>query len=337
MDENLIWPDNAATLPFLIMARQFFLPFNKKGWKRLFKVLDLTRKYVTNAGFTFLLQQANPYPLLEEEVIIFVDGEKAKPLADKYTFVDILAKMKKGYVTPKQMLVRYKTKEIEKILAQVNSWKVEKVFCKPIGGENAHGIKIVAPHELADLIPSFKSDYVIEEAMPLIREFRWAISRGKDGVVRRLCFEKIRPYVVGDGKTNLGRLMLKNKKMTLRSKTVNLFRKLKELNKVVADGEKYYLTLTGNPPAGSFEHVIRDKKLLEPIDKYMLELVSDLERYLDTGKLFLLCFDVGILDEELEKKSFVPIECQMPFGAWAYFGHYKDSLTRFLYFYYSVL
>lgn len=334
MSKSLIWPHETPP-PSL---RKILINLLFSNHTRLLKILNLARKFLTNAINAYILKRKDPFPNIHEEVMTFLNGEKSASLANKYDFIETLAKMKKGYLIPHQILVTPNNKETSKILSTISSWKTTKIYCKPLTGDNARGIKVVSPNELPKILNSIKEDYILQQSLPFTKEFRWAISRGKDGILKRFCFKKVRPTIKGNGKKTLIWLILTDKNMTIRSKLVNLARQYKKLLKVIPQNEEYLVTPSANPPMGSYEQVVTDEKTIKHLDIFMLNLIHDLEEYLDLKPLPLICFDVGIVGPEvLGKESIVPLECQMPFSALAYFMKYKHSITKFLDFYYSAL
>lgn len=334
MSKSLTWPHE--TPPPSLRKILSSLLFSDRV--RLIKILNLIRKFLTNAANIYLLGNNDPFPNIHEEIMAFLDGNKVAPLANKFHFIEILAKMNKGYLIPHQILVSPNHKETTKILSTISSWKTTKIYCKPLTGDNARGIKVVSPQELPKIIGNLKEDYIFQEGLPFQKEYRWAISYGKDGIVRRLCFEKVRPIIKGNGKTPLIWLILTDKNMTIRSKLVNLLRQYKNLLKILPQNEIYLVTPSANPPMGSYEQTVTDKKIIKHLDIFMLNLIHDLQNYIGVKHLPLICFDVGTLGPETQgKKTIVPLECQMPFSALAYFMKYKHSIARFLDFYYSAL
>lgn len=305
------------------------------------KIWRIAGEIIVNLPNVYVLRGKDPYQHVYEEFMELFDGREAYPLADKFVFIETVKKLNKGYKIPRQILVKEKPSEnrIKEVSEEINSWGNPSLYLKPVTGANSRGIKILSPGEIPTFLRGIKENYVVQEDIKFEREFRYAISRGFDGLTRRFCYEKVKPRITGNGSMPLGILLITNRHLPLHTKVFSLWSHRRELLKVIPKGEKYTITHVANPPAGSFERNIDEPELVNKFDDYFATLVSDLEKEMGAPKPWpLVCFDFGITSgTDINKETVVPIELQMPFSALIYFSRCRRQWGSLLYFYYTAL
>jgi len=338
---NLVWPHETESPTLIIIIGRLLFPPNPVIRKTMAQVCRIALEIFANLPVVYLLHRQDPFQHVYEQSMALFNGRAAGFLANKFEFIETVNKLGKGYQTPRQILVQAHPPAayLKGIIKTIHSWQVKKLYLKPVTGGNSRGIKVLGLQDLEKFLTAIGENYVVQEEIIFASEYRYAVSRGFDGVTRRLCYEKVRPRLTGDGKATLLKLILKDNDLPLHSKFFAIYNQRQNLGKVVGNGEAFVLTHVANPPRGSLERNIYDRILVSQLDSYFSDLINDLEQYLSAPSPWpLLCFDLGITDmSKVSKKTLVLIELQMPFSALVYFGRCRHRFASFLYFYYTAL
>lgn len=300
------------------------------------------RKYLFLAVFVrdfYALWVSKKVAKNELEGMYLFNGRSAEPLANKYHFLEVAAKL--GYHTPKQIMIKANEPIAEKLAAFEKSFpqQLQEFYFKPLDGFGGNGIFIFKSRaEAKGHLPKINADYVIEESLKINTEFRYIRYVDAEGNIWRMAYEKARPIVVGNGHSTIRQLLLGKNRIPEKSREIVIKRKTIDLSEVPAKNERVQLADMGFVQYGAFEK-LPEKEETEALDLFMSKFISDLEKH--TGnQIPLLCFDMAVLaplHKDLNFKEslplFVPLECQMPFDPTAYFKYIPDKLRTFYWFY----
>lgn len=239
----------------------------------------------------------------------------------KYEFVEILRKL--SFTVPEQVKFDSKNKSsIEEVVEFFRNHK--KVLCKPEYGTMGAGIFVEEDEQnLVDLLEKTNQPYLVQSFMPPLHDYRYIYHRS-NGACYRVCYEKTRPVVVGDGQSSIRDLIGSDVNIPKRMKKIILKEQRKRLDEVPDKGTFIELVDTGNISKGAYGLLIKDESLAA-IDKLVLALIEDLRVHHGIS-LSTYCFDMGILNDNLHpdtisKDDVVFYEFQMPFA----FSGYLDS------------
>ncbi|MBV1929050.1 MAG: alpha/beta fold hydrolase [Gammaproteobacteria bacterium] len=192
------------------------------------------------------------------------------------------------------------------------------VFCKPDQGERGRAVEMIrSESELIAYCHSSDESFVIQQrhtgAMEVgvlwvrhIESITNAHHNGPSGFIYAITIKHF-PFVVGDGKRSIRRLILGNKRYRAQSRMF-LTRMSKHLNMVPDAGEEIALGIAGNHSQGAMftdgAHLITDElsaRIGEIVDRF----VDDQGRGFDIGRFDLRCESL----EELAKgKGFGIVE-----------------------------
>lgn len=241
----------------------------------------------------------------------------------KYDFGELIRAL--NFRSPKQVMFDPK-KPLEAQWQQIAEFfdTQGKVLCKPCYGEQGKGIvEIASRSELKDFLSSSTDEYLVQEFVRPVKDVRY-IYHKDSGVTYRICYEKRRTVVTGDGKSTVLDLIKSHPELPRHLKRKMIKRNKHRSSDVLGDGVEECLALTGNISNGAYSVLIRNKEL-EAIDQVMLTLVDKLKA--EQGiSLSTYCFDLGTLvafDESTPYRveDLVFYEFQIPFG----FTGYLDS------------
>ena len=216
------------------------------------------------------------------------------------------------------------------------------MYCKPVAGTNSSGMYRKAAGEITDAeLLILCEPTVLQEAINIQTEFRYVWHRDARGQEWKICFEKKRPSVVGDGKSTLSQL-IDAAHLPIRARLITKMRHEHMLREVVPVGEHRVLSHTGNPTTGGYE-AIPDPRAEKNLGLFMQDVVSQLEEHFEL-KLSVLCLDIGVTDiaalmqddvPQLRQKLIV-FENQFPFSAFWFFSQQKKPVKSLLRFYNSI-
>lgn len=199
-----------------------------------------------------------------------------------------------------------------------------KVLCKPSYGEQGKGIVVLESRlALQDFLSSASEEYLIQEFLRPVKDVRYIYHNDAD-VTYRICYEKRRTVVKGDGKSTIKDLIKSHPELPRHLKPKMLKAQKHRSSEVLANGVEECLAATGNISNGAYSVLIKDKEL-NAIDRVMLTLIDKLKT--EKGiSLSTYCFDIGTLvafDENAPYRieDVVFYEFQIPFG----FTGYTDS------------
>ena len=257
-----------------------------------------------------------------------------KILSDKYHFLE--ACKKNGFTVPNQILIQgNETLEVRKKLFE-EKFKEDGFgfYLKPVGGYLGKGIRVFKTrNEVLDILHEINQKTVIEDAINIDKEFRYILYKDPDGNNWHMSFEKIRFYVIGDGKSSIFKLIIKNDFIPWRRKLALFKNKYSLMRRVVPKNEKIMLE-----NRCSYGRLPTDKEMYS-LDKYAPILIEKLEKEVN-HKLPIICFDLGVeksLDKDRDfdelNKIIIPFECQLPFSPLAHFKFMKGGFWPFLEFY----
>jgi hypothetical protein len=269
-----------------------------------------------------------------------LNGEESAPLADKYSFVEIVKEL--GYTTPEQTLVTTGQDEEERRdqVAQHFPNPDQAVICNPHDGHGGLGIVEMSAGDLAGFVPTVGQDYIIQERVPINAEIRYARQVDENaGIIRRIYDEKTIPKVVGDGQQTKGQLIQQGEVPWYSRKMTEMANR-STLDDVVPDNSSVHMSFFGVPhkEEDELEWSEGKKQRVANIDLFMKKFIADIQTKVGT-KLPYLCFDVGVIDPsvldkkyeseqeafDVLKKNLVPFESQMPFSAYGYMRRSSKS------------
>ena len=241
----------------------------------------------------------------------------------KYDFGELIREL--NFRSPEQVLFDH-TKSLDvqwQQLAQFFDAQGE-VLCKPLYGEQGKGIVVIANRsELRDFLSSSSEEYLVQEFVPPVKDVRYIYHKAY-GVTYRVCYEKRRTIVIGDGKSTVLDLIKSHSELPKHLKQKMLKKNKHRSSEVLKNGVEECLALTGNISNGAYSVLVKNKEL-EAIDHVMLTLIDRMKA--EKGiSLSTYCFDIGTLVEFDENtpyriEDFVFYEFQIPFG----FTGYLDS------------
>lgn len=336
--QKVLWPqENRQFMKERIKhARSIPIAPWQKIHRQILYIKLIARAWIAFKGF-------GDFRKIEKEVMHVFNGSSTEMLADKYRFLKLCSRL--GYRIPKQILVR-KGQSIESKRMDFQNAFNEDVFgffIKPESGYVGKGIKILKTRqEVLSILEEITEDTVIEETINIDKEFRYILYVDRDENRWHLTFQKVRPEIVGDGKSTVGKLIYRDKEIPFQRKVRLARRNFKILGKVLSNKEKIRLSNIGTPESGSYMKIPNNSELAA-LDLFVPRFISDLEK--DVGhKLPLLCFDLGILKplsdtqtfEEI-KKIVTPFECQMPFSPYAHFKFIPHGFGPMIEFYRMML
>ena len=271
---------------------------------------------------------------IEDEMMYLFNGPHTDKFADKYQFLKLCSEL--GYRIPRQILITKNESLTERRRIFEKSFTDDGYgfYVKPVGGYAGKGIRVLKTRaEVSSILGEISEDCVIEETINIDKEIRYVLYVDPDGNKWHMSFEKIRPVVVGNGKSSVGKLILKDKEIPFRRKLILFNKKLNLLGRILSKGESLQLENIGT--YGELPSEIE----IDALDKFVPVFISDLERNIG-HKLPILCFDLGItaplkknLTFEELRKIITPFECQMPFSPLAHFKFMPNGFGPFVDFY----
>lgn len=319
--EDLTWPHEAADLEMPVVP-----------------VLDRLRFCLTAAAYVARnrLFKMGFCPPPSPETLI--PGLVGHPLSAKTTFSETM--LNAGYTAPLQVLItpgeETAAKKVVDAFLQENELNLP-ILCKPTNASEGRGIVVLrSPEELSLFIGSLTEPYLVQKYLPPQKDYRYAMVRDEN-TTYRICYEKRRPTVTGNGKDALWKLVASDPEIPVLSK-IRLFKKqLKRLLERPADGETVDLINSGNISQGAYG-VLPEEAVLTEIDAFMLQVIKDVEEATNLH-LPVYCFDIGLTDCEsgsVSRGNVVFYEMQLPFNYTGYLlspalaGRRFSTALRFL-------
>jgi len=196
-----------------------------------------------------------------------------------------------------------------------------KVLCKPAYGEQGKGIVEIAERsELQAFLKSSAEEYLVQEFVRPVKDARYIYHRDAD-VTYRICYEKRRTIVKGDGKSTVLDLIKSHPELPKHLKRKMLKTNKRRSSDFLANGVEECLARTGNISNGAYSILIKNKELAA-IDYVMLTLIDKLKAEKGIA-LSTYCFDIGTLKSFDENTPYriedlVFYEFQIPFGFTGY-------------------
>lgn len=273
------------------------------------------------------------------EIMRKINGEGTEVLVNKYLFIELTRVL--GYAPLRQTLINTGESAqtcYAKIIAEFPDPE-QVVFLKPLEGSSGRGIKIITVGGTERLLGDITRDFVVQEAIQIGREYRYAIFQ--DGEHSwRIAYEKTRPILQGDGQSTVKQL-LNSQQIPKSTRIATMVMNKQRLNQVLPCGESIQMLQIGFPKKGNFEKMPGDIHKIENLDRFMARFIGDLEQSFG-HKLPLLAFDIGVKDPSVLNGEYVfmtiqtniiPFECQMPFTTFFYYKNVSKGLQTLVNFY----
>jgi len=266
----------------------------------------------------------------QQDTMAFVNGENSKPIADKYQFIEMVNAL--GYRAPKQRLIKA-NEQIANVVETLSDFG-DTVLIKPRKGAQGGGVRVVGKKQAEPLIQNQKDDLIVQELVSTTSEYRYVWLNEEERKLR-LCFERVLPRVIGDGKSSIQKLLQKSDDIPPVAKAINTYRNRKRLNTIPSNGDTVTLSHVANIPSGGYEKY-PDEKIIPNIDRFFEQFINDLQSK-HSLNLLLLSFDFGVIDSsvlegeydfEKMKQNVVFFESQMPFGFEGYTMHIPNASIR---------
>ncbi len=321
---KMLWPHEVTTRKSILrLSRSFW-----QGWWILVRwVLSFPLRLV---GFD---------TGLSSEAMLFINGHNTEKLAYKGTFVEVC--QEKGLSAPKQVRIPAKS-SLKQVAGLVEEFSGnENVYCKHSLGSQGMGIKKVSIEEVPILLKNKQKEYIVQECMQSSLEVRVVVLKDPLGV-QRVCFERLCPKVIGDGKSRLLWLILKLR-LPLHNRLINVYWNWRRLLVIPPMGKTVALTHTANIGKGGYAQ-LPQPKFVQRMDTVVWEIITRLENYVGHA-LALSCFDIlirdieqfmnGSLDESIAE-AFL-LEFQIPFLMEGYILNCKNPLRAVNAFYGALL
>ncbi len=234
-----------------------------------------------------------------------------------------------GYLAPNSIVIETGTdpEDINRLIDK--SLPGEKsYFVKPVNGIGGRDTKLITDKTelINDLAHSTEDNLVQSDETPQ-EDWRYILHRDASDSEKiwRIAYKKIRPTVVGDGKSTVEQLVQSADNIPDDRKQ-KIIGKIGVKAKVVPPAAlELPVATSGNITNGAYGKLPEPNEL-DRMDKFMARFVSDLEQQLGT-KLDTQCFDLGIKDKsifegdydfEKMRRSVVFYEFQIPFGISGY-------------------
>ncbi|MBA54092.1 MAG: hypothetical protein CMK89_06505 [Pseudomonadales bacterium] len=249
----------------------------------------------------------------------FFNGENVGLIHKKFEFIEVVRKL--GFRGPEQ--VAFEPGHPEQLESALNLLrKYGAVLCKPKDGQQGKGIfSCEREEELSERLAQVDQGYIVQERVPPLKDYRYVYHEDPD-VTYRVCYAKIRPVVVGDGRSSLSNLIAQSSDIPAVSKEkLGKFLLDSQLESIPESGEKVDLIDTGNISKGAYSEVVTGDELAA-LDKLMLALIKDIRDQYGLD-ITTYCFDIGALTDQLKpdtisKQDIVFYEYQVPFGLEGY-------------------
>jgi hypothetical protein len=327
--DKYLWPqENRTLMKERIKKNRLNVKFSLKRFFRLFPDFLLLNK--TLLAFLGI----GNFKKMELKLMYIFNGRGTQALSDKYHFLEICHKLNFG--APNQILLMgdESSEERKKLFLEKFNEDGFGFYIKPVGGYLGKGIRVLNTRdEVLNVINEIKEKTVIEDAINIDKEFRYILYKDPDGNNWHMSFEKIRFYVIGDGKSNIFNLIIKNNFIPWRRKIALFKNKFRLMIRIVPKNEKVMLENRcsyGRLPSNGE---------ISALDKYAPVLINKLEKEIG-HKLPIICFDLGVKkplkkDMDFGKLNAIiaPFECQLPFSPLAHFKFMKGGFWPFLDFY----
>ena len=200
-------------------------------------------------------------------LIRHINGPGSEKLADKYSFINLVANLPSGYRAPRQRLAPAGLSEEQISDITAHFADVNRLICKPTGGSGGSGIIELHPDDLAAFLKTATEDYIIQEYVPHKLEFRYVRhlapgrKAGWNGKTYRVLFEKDIPRLYGDGQKTVLQL-IREAKIPTSSKIATAAQQLHRLRQVVPAGGAIHVSNLGYHEAAVPEWGTRVRRTL---------------------------------------------------------------------------
>jgi hypothetical protein len=246
-------------------------------------------------------------PDVAADLMEAVNGESARVLADKVSFVKILRDLCPALNMPRQALV-YASSPLElsvierHIAAGANGYIV-----KPVNGVLCRDVAFAKDRgQLRQILAKFLrtgQDAIVQNFIPFNQkgtDVRLYITRDGNNRVWADYQMQPLPMVVGDGSRNVRELIVFSEKYT-RNQKKQIVRLVEEamLKSVPNRGQTVRLTKVRNQTPG-LKGTVPSLIVQQNLDRVVAELVTVLDENGYLGRCFNLCIDAGILDVPFE-------------------------------------
>lgn len=284
------------------------------------KVALLDRMVFLKTVFVELMRMRfSPYERKIDICQRLYNGQRCGTIHRKYDFIELIRKL--GYRGPEQTL--YTPGEASGLDNAIRLLeKHSTVLCKPKNGQQGIGIFVCSDsEELRVKLENVKEDYIIQEYIPPILDYRYVYHVDPE-VTYRFCYKKLRPVLYGNGKDSVQKLIEFNNDLPpLSKKKLLKFLSTTELARVPKKDEKVDLVDSGNISKGACGVLVKGEELAA-LDRVLLPLIEDLQHRCNL-ELTTFCFDLGLLrkpscPDDARKEDFIFYEYQIPFGLAGY-------------------
>jgi hypothetical protein len=161
-------------------------------------------------------------------------------------------------------------------------------FCKPVGGERGIGAKLVgSPQEVITYLRSAPLRYrrfVVQCAHVAVQEWRYIAHRDAAGILAgephqwRITYEKVRPFVTGDGSSSVRSLVERHPEMPERSRQKYFASHAEDdPERILGPGQELVLAETANARLGIYLR-FPDSREACYLDTFMTRFLADLEQ-----------------------------------------------------------
>ncbi|MET0779772.1 MAG: hypothetical protein ABWY71_02975 [Candidatus Saccharimonadales bacterium] len=263
-----------------------------------------------------------------------LNGPEAEPLADKYKFIALVARL--GYTTPRQKLIRpSRPTDLDK-LSEIFG-PDDMTICKPYCASNGRGIFEMPANDLPQFLTTVDRSYIVQKKIPIKEEIRYIRHIDKRGnVIQRVQYGKEIPKIYAGGIETIEQLIAASDIPAV-SKKIMRKRNAGRLGQVLPVNSAMHVPPTSNfPPKATVEWAPEHKLRVDNIDCFMRTFLADLQTAIGQP-LPHLCFDLGIIDPDILnqpynfeaiKRTIVPFEIQLPYTLFRYIGESTQGLRE---------
>ena len=186
----------------------------------------------------------------------------------------------------------------------------QRRFCKPVDGQRGLGARLVeSPREAIAYLGSALRQhprFLVQSAHVAAQEWRYIAHRDAAGILAgephrwRITYEKVRPFVTGDGRSSVQSLVNRHPGMPERSRHLYFASHAEDdFQAIPAAGQEVALAETANARLGIYLRY-PDSQEARYLDAFMTRFLGDLERHMFQPYGYgTLCFDIGIMEPGL--------------------------------------
>lgn len=279
--------------------------------------------------------QGSPEIQLETNLAVYRELNEpnaAEQVVDKLQFEHVLQQL--GYRAPRSICADPEKDTLEALTKQVHELdrSAPQRFCKPFYSSKGRGIYLAdSPAAAARYALAQPHLTLIQTMETPAEDWRYILHRDPAQAAHgqpplwRIAYHKVRPQVVGDGRHTVRQLLEVDSSIPAKAKQRCLKYFPGNLQDVPIKGQPIDLVQTGNISVGSYG-TLPSRAALDYVDRFMLELLSDLEKHLGTT-FGTFCVDIGLLDTSVfnapyndaaMRRSVTFYEFQVPFGLSGY-------------------